>query len=122
MKEPAESQLESCQVSPTAEYALCTQHILSMTLLFVHVLVVCEQKLAKKTRCLSSSSIDNEMDSIVTIASDIWNELVEASRIESLLNTKPFYDVIVKIEDPTNSKIMLDFKRPMEMSLEECKS
>jgi hypothetical protein len=76
----------------------------------------------KKTRCLSSSSIDNEMDSIASIASDIWNELVEASRTESLLNTKPFYDVIVKIEDPTNSKIMLDFKRLMEMSLEEYKS
>ena len=61
------------------------------------------------------------MDSIVTIAFDIWNELVEASRIESPLNMKPFNDDMDKIEDPI-SKIMLDFKRPMEMSLEECKS
>jgi hypothetical protein len=36
------------------------------------------------------------MDSIATIASDIWNELVEASRIESPLNMKPFYDDMVK--------------------------
>lgn len=106
MKELAKSQLESWQVSSAAEYVIHTQCLISMTLLFVHVLVLCEQKLAKKTKHNAYQA----------------HQWTEASRVEPPLNLKTFYDNMVKTEDPTNSKIMLYFKRLTEMSLEEYKS
>jgi hypothetical protein len=62
------------------------------------------------------------MDSNVeTIAVDVWKELEEASRIEAPLNIKPFYDDMIKREDPT-TKVLVDFKKPSEITLDELKS
>ncbi len=41
----------------------------------------------------------------VAIASDVWKDLVEASLVEPPLNVKPFYDEVIKVEDPTNNKV-----------------
>ena len=62
------------------------------------------------------------MDNITQIASDLWNELVAAALVEPPLNVKAFYDDIVKLEDPANSKVLVDFKQPSEMSQEEYQS
>ena len=62
------------------------------------------------------------MDNINQIASDLWKELVAAALVELPLNVKAFYDDIVKVEDPANSKVLVDFKRPSEMSQEEYQS
>jgi len=59
------------------------------------------------------------MDNIDQVCSDIWKELVAAARVEPALNLKPFYDEIVKKEDPVNNKVLIDFKRPREMTSEE---
>ncbi len=62
------------------------------------------------------------MDSNVeTVAADVWKELEEASRIEAPLNIKPFYDDMIKREDPT-TKVLVDFKKPLEITLDEFKS
>ncbi len=62
------------------------------------------------------------MDSITQIAFDLWNELVAAALVDLPLNVKAFYDDIVKVEDPANSKVLVDFKQPSEMSQEEYQS
>ncbi len=62
------------------------------------------------------------MDNITQIASDLWNELVAAALVEPPLNVKVFYDDIVKVEDPANSKVLVDFKQPSEMSQEDYQS
>jgi hypothetical protein len=62
------------------------------------------------------------MDSVTNIAADIWNELVVASSVEPPLNIQPFFDEIFMLEGPRNGKVMVDFKRPTEMSPEEYKS
>ena len=62
------------------------------------------------------------MDNITLIASDLWNELAAAALVEPPLNIKPFYDDIVKVEDPSNSKVLVAFKWPSEMSQEEYQS
>ncbi len=62
------------------------------------------------------------MDNIAAIVKEIWNELVVASAVGPPLNIKPFYDEMVKVEHPANTKVMVDFKRPSEMSLKEYKS
>jgi len=54
-----------------------------------------------------------QMD-VPALASDIWKELVAASLVEPPLNVKPFYSDIIKVENPTNSKFMVDFKRPSD--------
>jgi hypothetical protein len=59
------------------------------------------------------------MDNINQVCSDIWKELVAAARVEPALNLKPFYDEIVKKEDPVNNKVLIDFKSPTEMTSEE---
>ena len=47
------------------------------------------------------------MDSNVeTIAADVWKELEEASRIEAPLNIKPFYDDMIKREDPKKKSLL----------------
>jgi len=61
------------------------------------------------------------MDNITDAVKDKWNELVVAFAVEPPLNIKPFYDEMVKVEDPTNAKVMVNFKRPSEMSLDEYK-
>jgi hypothetical protein len=58
---------------------------------------------------------------VETIAADVWNELLEASRVEPPLNIKPFYDDMVKREDPV-SKALVDFKKPSEITPDEFKS
>jgi hypothetical protein len=62
------------------------------------------------------------MDNVTDIIQEIWNELVVASAVESPLNIKPYYNEMVKVEDPTNAKVMVDFKLPSEMTLVEYKS
>jgi hypothetical protein len=52
---------------------------------------------------------------IAALAADIWKELEEASLVEQPLNVKPFYNDMIKVEDPTNSKVMVDFKRSSTM-------
>jgi hypothetical protein len=59
------------------------------------------------------------MDNTTQFASDLWNELAAAALVEPPLNIKAFYDDIVKVEDPAKSKVLVDFKRPSEMSQEE---
>jgi hypothetical protein len=44
-----------------------------------------------------------------------------AFAVEPPPNIKPFCDEMVKVEDPTNAKVMVNFKRPSEMSLDEYK-
>jgi hypothetical protein len=48
------------------------------------------------------------------LASDIWKKLEFASLVEKTLNVKPFCD-----EYLANNKLMVDFKRPSEMSCVE---
>jgi hypothetical protein len=65
---------------------------------------------------MSSSSdicIDNE---VLSIANEIWTELVAAAAVEAPLLVKPYYNDVVKNEDKT------DFKRPLEMSVTEYNS
>ena len=62
------------------------------------------------------------MGCITDIIQEIWNELVVASAVEAPLNIKPYYNEMVKVEDPTNAKVMVDFKLPSEMTLVEYKS
>jgi hypothetical protein len=62
------------------------------------------------------------MENITQIASDLWNELVAAALVEPPLNVKAFYDDIVKVEDPANSKVLVDFKQLSEMSQEDYQS
>jgi hypothetical protein len=59
---------------------------------------------------------------IAALAADIWKELEEASLVEQPLNVKPFYNDIIKVEDPPSSKVMVDFKRPSELSPDEYNS
>jgi hypothetical protein len=61
------------------------------------------------------------MDSIESISENIWKELVEASCVEPP-HAKPFYDDMVKKEDPSNSKVLFDLKKPTVMSSDEYKS
>jgi hypothetical protein len=56
---------------------------------------------------------------LATLAADTWKELEEASLVEQPLNVKPFYNDMIKVEDPTNSKVMVDFKRPSKLSPDE---
>jgi len=58
---------------------------------------------------------------VETIAADVWKELEEASRVEAPLNIKPFYDDMIKREDPA-TKVLADFKKPSEITLDEFKS
>jgi hypothetical protein len=44
---------------------------------------------------------------------------VEASLVEPPLNVKPFYDEVIKVEDPTNNKVLVDFKRLSDLSVAE---
>jgi hypothetical protein len=53
---------------------------------------------------------------ISALASDIWEELEFAFLVENTLTVKPFYDEIIKVEYPANNKLLVDFKRPSEMS------
>ncbi len=46
-------------------------------------------------------------------------ELEFASLVEKTLTVKPFYDETIKVESPANNKLMVDFKRPSEMSCVE---
>jgi hypothetical protein len=65
---------------------------------------------------MSSSSdicIENE---VLSIANDIWTELVAATAVEAPLLVKPYYNDVAKNEDKT------DFKRPLEMSVTEYNS
>ena len=56
---------------------------------------------------------------IAALDSDIWKELEFASLVEKTLTVKPFYDETIKVESPANNKLMVDFKRPSEMSCVE---
>jgi hypothetical protein len=56
---------------------------------------------------------------VAALASDIWKELVEASLVEPPLNVNPFYDDVIKVEDPTKNKVMVYFKRPSGLSIVE---
>jgi hypothetical protein len=58
---------------------------------------------------------------IEAIAVDVWKELEADSRVEAPLNIKPFYDDMVKREDPT-TKVLVDFKKPTEMTPDEFKT
>jgi hypothetical protein len=58
------------------------------------------------------------MENIEDVSSEIWKELEEASKVEPPLNIKPYYDDMVKREDPI-SKEVVDFKKPSEMTAEE---
>ena len=60
------------------------------------------------------------MENIEVIASEIWKELEEASKVEPPLNIKPYYDEMVKKEDSL-TKAFVDFKKPSEMTAEEYK-
>jgi len=60
------------------------------------------------------------MENIEDVSSEIWKELEEASKVEPPLNIKPYYDDMVKREDPI-SKEVVDFKKPSEMTVEEYK-
>ena len=60
------------------------------------------------------------MDNLTQIASDLWNELATAALVELPLKIKPFYDGIVKVEDPSNSKFMVDFKRSRGVPVLSC--
>ena len=62
------------------------------------------------------------MDNIDVVVDEVWNELVEASRVEPPLNAKPYYNEVVKKEEPLGSKQFVDFKTPSEMSVEEYQS
>ena len=54
---------------------------------------------------------------IAALASDTWKELEFASLVEKTLTViKSFYDETIKVEYPANNKLMVDFKRPSEMS------
>jgi hypothetical protein len=68
------------------------------------------------------SIVEDSMESNVeTIAADVWKELEEASRVKAPLNIKPFYDDMIKREDPA-TKVLADFKKPSEITLDEFKS
>jgi hypothetical protein len=60
------------------------------------------------------------MENIEVVAEEIWKELEEASKVEPPLNIKPYYDDMVKKEDPA-TKELINFKKPSEMTLEEYK-
>jgi hypothetical protein len=60
------------------------------------------------------------MENVEVVAEEIWKELEEASKIEPPLNIKPYYDDMVKKEDPA-TKELINFKKPSEMTLEEYK-
>jgi len=60
------------------------------------------------------------MENIEDVSSEIWKELEEASKVEPPLNIKPYYDDMVKREDPI-SKEVVDFKKPSQMTVEEYK-
>jgi hypothetical protein len=53
---------------------------------------------------------------IAALDSDIWKELEFVSLVEKTFTVKPFYDEIIKVEYPANNKLLVDFKRPSEMS------
>ncbi len=59
------------------------------------------------------------MEHIVNLAEEIWNELVEASHIKQPMQAEPFYNDVVKKEDPNNSKVFLDFKKRSEMTTDD---
>jgi hypothetical protein len=63
----------------------------------------------------NSSAMSVKMD-IASLASDAWKALEAASLVEKPLSVKPFYDDVIKVEDPVNNKVMVDFKRPLELS------
>jgi hypothetical protein len=70
--------------------------------------------------CLDSNSLMMSVQvDVVAIASDIWKDLVEAFLVEPPLNVKPFYDEVIKVEDPTNNKVLVDFKRLSDLSVAE---
>ncbi len=56
---------------------------------------------------------------IAALASDIWKELEFASLVEKTLTVKHFHDETIKVEYPANNKLMVNFKRPFEMSCVE---
>jgi len=62
------------------------------------------------------------MDNVASVSEEIWNDLVVASRIEQPMQVKPFYNDMVKKEDPNNNKVFLDFKKPSEMTTDEYNS
>jgi hypothetical protein len=49
----------------------------------------------------------------VKISNEIWKELEAASTVEAPLLIKPYFNEIIKNEDKN------DFKRPMELMVEE---
>jgi hypothetical protein len=58
---------------------------------------------------------------VEAIAVDVWKELEAASRVEAPLYIKPLYEDVVKREDPT-TKVLVDFKKPTEMTPDEFKT
>jgi hypothetical protein len=70
--------------------------------------------------CLDSNSLTMSVQvDVVALASDIWKDLMEASLVEPPLNVKPFNDEVINVEDPTNNKVMVDLKRPSDLSIAE---
>ena len=47
------------------------------------------------------------MENIEEVSSEIWKELEEASKVEPPLNIKPYYDDMVKREDPISKEVGL---------------
>ncbi len=62
------------------------------------------------------SSSDTADDSVVQIADELWLEQEQASFIDPPLKVKPYYDEMVRKEDSDNNKVMVDFKKPSDMS------
>ena len=56
---------------------------------------------------------------IAALADEIWVELAEATHVEPPIQIKMYYDKTVKREDPENNKVLVDFKQPSELTLEE---
>jgi len=59
---------------------------------------------------------DSVDSNIVEISNDIWKELEAASAVEAALLIKPYFKKIIKNEDKS------DFKRPIELTVEEYSS
>jgi hypothetical protein len=61
------------------------------------------------------------MDNIEVIASEIWKELEEVSKVEAPLNIKPYYDEMVKKEDSL-TKAFIDLKKTSKMTAKQVTS
>ncbi len=73
--------------------------------------IICTTVNAMSSSC--DICIENE---VLSIANEIWTELVAAAAVEAPLLVKPYYNDVAKNEDKT------DFKRPLEMSVTEYNS